>query len=128
MSTGTFVLMIATFYVGGSAPMEGGKYLANGQVYDNKEFFAAHRTLPFGTLLHVCLRRQCVSVVVKDRGPFLPNMDVERRIDLSYAAAKALGMLRDGRQKVRVSIPMPKPRPEIELPQPQPAPASIAER
>ena len=128
MSAATIVFMIATYWVGGSAPTEGGKYLANGQVYDNKQFVAAHRTLPFGTLLHVCLRRQCVSVVVKDRGPFLPNMDVERRIDLSYAAAKALGMLHDGRQRVRVSIPMPRPRPEIELPQPQPAPASIAER
>ena len=49
MSTATFVFMIATFYVGGSAPMEGGKYLANGQIYDNKEYVAAHRTLPFGT-------------------------------------------------------------------------------
>ena len=126
MSAATVVFMIATFWVGGSAPTEGGRYLANGQVYDNEQFVAAHRTLPFGTLLHVCLRRQCVSVVVKDRGPFLPNMDVERRIDLSYGAAKALGMLHDGRQRVRVSIPMPRPRPEIELP--QPAPASIAER
>jgi rare lipoprotein A len=128
MSAATVVFMIATYWVGGSAPTEGGKYLANGQVYDNKQFVAAHRTLPFGTLLHVCLRRQCISVVVKDRGPFLPNMDVERRIDLSYGAAKALGMLHDGRQRVRVSIPMPRPRPEIELPQPHPAPASIAER
>ena len=126
MSAATVVFMIATFWVGGSAPTEGGNYLANGEVYDNKQFVAAHRTLPFDTLLHVCLRRQCVSVVVKDRGPFLPNMDVERRIDLSYGAAKALGMLHDGRQRVRVSIPMPRPRPEIELP--QPAPASIAER
>ena len=114
MST-TFVLMIATFYVGGSAPMEGGKYLANGQIYDNKEYVAAHRTLPFGTILNVCLRRRCVSVVVKDRGPFLPKMDIERRIDLSYAAAKALDMIHDGRQRVRVSVPMPKPRPDIEL-------------
>ena len=107
--------MIATFYVGGSAPMEGGKYLANGQIYDNKEYVAAHRTLPFGTILNVCLRRRCVSVVVKDRGPFLPKMDIERRIDLSYAAAKALDMIHDGRQRVRVSVPMPKPRPDIEL-------------
>jgi hypothetical protein len=61
----------------------------------NKQFVAAHRTLPFGTLLNVCLRRHCVSIVVKDRGPFLPNMDVERRIDLSYVAAKALDMLHD---------------------------------
>src|SRR5262245_42013687 len=113
MSATTFVFMIATFYVGGSAPMEGGEYMANGQLYNNQEFVAAHRTLPLGTVLHVCLRRQCVSVAVKDRGPFLPNMDIERRIDLSYAAAKALNMLHDGRQRVRVSVPMPKPRPNI---------------
>jgi rare lipoprotein A len=114
MSAATVVFMIATYWVGGSAPTEGGNFLANGQTYNNKEFVAAHRTLPFGTVLHVCLRRQCVSVVVKDRGPFLPNMEIERRIDLSYAAAKALNMLHDGRQRVRVSVPMPKPRPNIE--------------
>jgi len=51
---------------------------------------------------------------VKDRGPFLPKMDLERRIDLSYGAAKALGMLHDGRQRVRVSVPMPLPRPDVE--------------
>jgi rare lipoprotein A len=114
MSTAAVVIMIATYWVGGSAPGEGGNYLANGQLYNNKEFVAAHRTLPFGTVLHVCLRRHCVSVVVKDRGPFLPKMDIERRIDLSYAAAKALSMLHDGRQRVRVSVPMPKPRPVID--------------
>ena len=114
MSTSAFVFMIATFWVGGSAPMQGGDYLANGQLYNNKELVAAHRTLPFGTILNVCLRRKCVGVVVKDRGPFLPKMDIERRIDLSYAAAKALDMLHDGRQRVRVSVPMPKPRPDIE--------------
>ena len=114
MDTATFVFMIATYWVGGSA-IEGGKYLANGQPYVNKEFVAAHRTLPFGTILNVCLRRKCVSVVVKDRGPFLRKMDVERRIDLSYAAARALDMLHDGRQRVRVSVPMPTPRPEVRL-------------
>ena len=106
--------MIATYWVGGSAPTEGGNFLANGQRYNKNDFIAANRTLPFGTLLHVCLRRQCVSVVVKDRGPFLPKMDILRRIDLSYGAAKALHMLHDGRQRVRVSVPMPKPKPEIE--------------
>jgi rare lipoprotein A (peptidoglycan hydrolase) len=40
-------------------------------------------------------------------------MDIERRIDLSYGAAKALDMLYNGRQRVRVSVPMPKPKPEI---------------
>ena len=106
--------MIATYWVGGSGPMEGGKYLANGQRYNNQEFIADHRTLPLGTILNVCLRRQSVAVVVKDRGPFLAKMDIERRIDLSYGAAKALGMLHDGRQRVRVSIPTPIPKPPIE--------------
>jgi rare lipoprotein A (peptidoglycan hydrolase) len=114
MSTATFVFMIATYWVGGSAPMEGGKYLANGQLYNNQAFVAAHRTLPLGTILNVCLLRQCVAVVVKDRGPFLPNMNIDQRIDLSYAAAKVLGMLHDGRQRVRVSTPTPRPRPAIE--------------
>jgi hypothetical protein len=114
MSTATIVFMIATYWVGGSGPTEGGKFLANGQLYRKDEFVAAHRTLPLGTILHVCLRRQCVSVVVKDRGPFLPKMDIERRIDLSYGAAKALDMLHDGRQRVRVSVPVPKSRPDIE--------------
>ena len=113
MSTAAFVFMIATYWTGGSGPMEGGTLLANGQRYRKEDFIAAHRTLPFGTILHVCLRRQCVSVVVKDRGPFLPKMDPERRIDLSYAAAKALDMLHDGRQRVRVSVPTPKSRPDI---------------
>jgi rare lipoprotein A len=115
LNTATFVFMIATYWVGGSAPIEGGKYLANGELYNNKEFVAAHRTLPFGTILNVCLRRKCVGVVVKDRGPFLSKMDIERRIDLSYGAAKALDMLHDGRQRVRVSVPMPKPHPETKL-------------
>jgi rare lipoprotein A len=114
MNTATFVFMIATYWVGGSSAAEGGKYLASGQLYNNREFVAAHRTLPFGTILHVCLRRQCVSVVVKDRGPYLAKMDIKRRIDLSYGAAKALGMLSDGRQRVRVSVPMPRPNPQIE--------------
>jgi rare lipoprotein A len=115
MNSATFVFMVATYWVGGSSSMEGGKLLANGQSYRKDEFIAAHRTLPLGTMLHVCLRRQCVSVVVKDRGPFLPKMDIERRIDLSYAAAKALDMLHDGRQRVRVSVPMPFPKPDIAL-------------
>ena len=114
MNTATFVFMIATYWVGGSSATEGGKYLASGQLYNNRNFVAAHRTLPFGTILNVCLHRQSVSVVVEDPGPDLAKMDIERRIDLSYGAAKALGMLYDGRQRVRVSVPMPKPRPEIE--------------
>lgn len=127
MGTATFVFMIATYWVGGSAPMEGGKYLANGQSYNNQELVAAHRTLPLGTILNVCLRRQCVAVVVKDRGPFLRNMDIERRIDLSYGAAKVLGMLGDGRQRVRVSVPVPEPRPDFDWKEARPTSDLIAQ-
>ncbi len=112
MGSAATVFMIATYWVG--APLEGGPKLASGHSYNRSDFFAAHRTLPFGTLLNVCLRRQCVSVVVKDRGPYLRKMDLEHRIDLSYAAAKMLDMLHDGRQRVRVSVPMPEPRPIIQ--------------
>ncbi|HXX07699.1 MAG TPA: septal ring lytic transglycosylase RlpA family protein [Pseudolabrys sp.] len=103
--------MIATYWVGGSGHLEGGKYLANGRLYNKDEYVAAHRTLPFGTILHVCLRRKCISVVVRDRGPYLAKMDPEKRIDLSYGAAKALDMLHDGRQRVRTSVPVPAPKP-----------------
>jgi rare lipoprotein A len=119
MGSAAAVFMIATYWVG--APLEGGPKLASGHEYTRKDFFAAHRTLPFGTILNVCLRRQCVSVVVRDRGPYLPKMDLERRIDLSYAAAKGLDMLHDGRQRVRVSVPVPEPRPQIEASVDRPA-------
>ena len=112
MNSATVVFMIATYWVGGSGQGEGGKHLASGRVYNNNEFIAAHRTLPFGTILNVCLRRKCISVVVRDRGPYLAKMDLEKRIDLSYGAAKALDMLHDGRQRVRISVPMPTPKPD----------------
>ena len=48
---------------------------------------AAHRTFPFGTHLRVC-HRGCVTVVVNDRGPFVRG----RHLDLSYGAARAIGM------------------------------------
>jgi rare lipoprotein A len=113
MNSAAVIFMIATYWVGGSGHLEGGKHLASGSLYNKDEYIAAHRTLPFGTILHVCLRRKCISVVVKDRGPYLAKMDLEKRIDLSYGAAKALDMLHDGRQRVRVSIPMPAPKPDV---------------
>src|SRR5215475_404547 len=124
MSKPAFVLVIIKYCIGVSGTMEVGHLHANGQLYNNNDFVAAHRTLPSGTLLHVCLRRQCVTIVIKDRGPFLSKMDIEKRIDLSYGAAKALDMLHDGRQRVRVSIPMPRSRPYIERKEPA---GSIAE-
>ena len=61
---------------------------------------AAHRTLPFGTLVRVTNWKNGKSVVVKinDRGPFVEG----RTIDLSYAAAKRIGLMATG--KVRLTI------------------------
>jgi rare lipoprotein A len=65
-----------------------------------KAFTAAHRRLPFGsivTVTHVKNGRS-VKVRINDRGPFIKG----RVIDLSYAAAKKLGMLSEGVARVRV--------------------------
>jgi rare lipoprotein A len=67
-----------------------GRRTANGERYRKKEFTAAHRTLPFGTLLKVTnpKNHKWVIVRVNDRGPY----NRRRIIDLSYRAAKHLGL------------------------------------
>lgn len=62
----------------------------------------AHRTLPFGTRLHVTNLRngRTVTVVVVDRGPFLRN----RIIDVSTLAADALGFRAAGLARVRIGV------------------------
>lgn len=71
-----------------------GQTTANGERFDQDEFTAAHLTLPFGTKVLVRNPRTGKQVVVRinDRGPYVAG----RIIDLSKAAAKALGMLRRG--------------------------------
>ncbi|MCF8475433.1 MAG: septal ring lytic transglycosylase RlpA family protein [Pseudolabrys sp.] len=75
---------------------------ANGERYDGTKFTAAHRTLPFGTRLHVTDKktRRSVTVIVNDRGPFIKG----RVLDLSYAAAEALRMQRRGVIQVTASV------------------------
>jgi len=67
---------------------------ASGEIYSIYRYTAAHRYLPFGTVLSVknLKNGRSVKVVVNDRGPFVRG----RVLDLSYAAAKKIGMLRDG--------------------------------
>lgn len=68
----------------------GGKRTASGERMNPHAYTAAHRSLPFGTQVQVTNRRNGRSVVVRinDRGPFTRG----RVIDLSYAAARAIGM------------------------------------
>jgi len=77
-----------------------GKLTANGESYDMHALSAAHKTLPLPTLVRVTNleNRRSVVVRVNDRGPFVGN----RIIDLSYAAARALGYAKQGTTHVRV--------------------------
>ncbi len=74
---------------------------ANGELLDDEELTAAHRSAPFGTRLRVVNLENGREVVVRvnDRGPFAKD----RIIDLSKAAADQLGMIADGVAKVQVS-------------------------
>jgi rare lipoprotein A len=77
-----------------------GRQTASGERYDRNAYTAAHRRLPFGTLVQVTRidNGETVKVRINDRGPFVKG----RVIDLSYAAAKRLGMLRQGVVRVKV--------------------------
>jgi rare lipoprotein A (peptidoglycan hydrolase) len=76
--------MVASFYGHGERLS---KHTASGAVFNPHAYTAAHRTYPFGTHLRVC-HHGCVTVVVNDRGPFVRG----RHLDLSYGAARAIGM------------------------------------
>lgn len=77
-----------------------GRKTASGEIFTKRALTAAHRTLPFGTKLRVTNQKTGKSVVVKvnDRGPFSGN----RVLDLSHAAASAIGMIESGLCKVKI--------------------------
>jgi rare lipoprotein A len=77
-----------------------GQKTANGEVYDQNSFTAAHKSLKFGTLLKITNLKNNKSVVVRinDRGPYIHGRD----LDLSKAAALELGMVRKGVAKIKV--------------------------
>jgi rare lipoprotein A len=79
-----------------------GRPAANGEIYDMESFTAAHRTLPFGTWVRVVnlSNDKTVDVRITDRGPFVEN----RIIDLSHAAAGAVGLIGPGVARVRLDI------------------------
>lgn len=79
-----------------------GNHTANGERYDMHKFTAAHRTLPMGSLVEVrsLTSGQRIKVRINDRGPFVRG----RIIDLSYKAAKALGMAVQGTDRVEIRV------------------------
>ena len=79
-----------------------GRLTANGERYNMYNMTAAHRTYAMGTILKVTnLRnRRSVRVRVNDRGPFYSS----RMIDLSYGAARKLGIVKKGIGKIKVQV------------------------
>lgn len=75
---------------------------ANGEIYDMHQLTAAHKTLPLNSVVRVTNLKtgEQVTVRINDRGPFVGD----RVIDLSMAAAKAIGVWRAGVARVRVDV------------------------
>ena len=79
-----------------------GRRTASGEIFNPGDMTAAHRTVAFGTRVKVTHMGNGREVVVRinDRGPFGRG----RIIDLSYAAAKQLGMHRSGTAQVKLTL------------------------
>ncbi|MCL4549542.1 MAG: septal ring lytic transglycosylase RlpA family protein [Bacteroidetes bacterium] len=88
--------MTASWY----GPRFHGRLTANGEIYNQMALTAAHKSLPFGTVLKVTNIRNGKSVIVRinDRGPYIDGRD----LDLSKGTAQALGMISRGVIKVTV--------------------------
>lgn len=72
---------------------ESGRRTASGERFDPNAMTAAHRTLPFGTLLRVTYQGRSVVVRINDRGPFVKKGGhFTRDIDLSQGAARRIGL------------------------------------
>ena len=79
-----------------------GKKTASTEIYNMRELTAAHNVLPLNTLVKITNLENQKEVVVRinDRGPFVGD----RIVDLSWAAAKELGMVKRGTVPVRVAV------------------------
>jgi len=83
-----------------------GKKSASGETFDEGQLVAAHRTLPFGSVVRVTNVQNGRSVTVRivDRGPYGQNYREGTIIDLSRAAARRLRMLREGQVPARLEV------------------------
>lgn len=77
-----------------------GRKTASGAIFDQEKFTAAHRTLPFGTILRVTniSNGKSVIVTVTDRGPGHRSLE----LDLSKAAARSIDMINAGTANVSI--------------------------
>lgn len=79
-----------------------GRKTANGEIYDMNDLTAAHPNFPFNTVVRVTnlSNNKSVQLRINDRMPDFKN----RIIDISYAAAKKIGMIQAGVQNVKVEV------------------------
>ncbi len=98
-----------------------GRRTASGEIYDMFEMTAAHRSLPFNTTVRVERRDTGAKVEVRitDRGPFIKG----RIIDLSFAAAKVIGLDIDGVAPVKLKVLGTSQKPRSNAPE-RPTPSS----
>lgn len=91
-------MMKASWY----GPNFHGRQTANGEIYDQYELTAAHKSFRFGTLLRLTNPENNKSIIVRvnDRGPYVDGRD----LDLSYASAKALGIVKPGVKRLKVEL------------------------
>ena len=77
-----------------------GRPTASGEIYNPDKLTAAHRTLPFGTIVRCTYQNKSVVVKITDRGPFVTG----RIIDLSKAAFAKLAPTSRGLIKIKLEI------------------------
>lgn len=82
-----------------------GRKTANGERYDMYDLTAAHKSLPFNSLLRVTNLENNKSIIVRvnDRGPYIKGRDV----DLSYNAARQIDVVSSGVSRVHVEVYKP---------------------
>jgi rare lipoprotein A len=92
------IIGVASWY----GPGFDGKHTASGEIYDQEDLTAASTRLPLGTRVLVTNLQngRSVEVRINDRGPYCKG----REIDLSHAAARALGILDPGTAEVRIDV------------------------
>lgn len=91
-------VMVASWY----GPRFHGRKTANGEIFNQQAYTAAHRKFRFGTLLRLTNPNTDKSIIVRinDRGPFIRG----RELDLSKAAAEELGILERGVAKLNTEL------------------------
>ena len=95
---------VASWY----GPRFHGRRAASGEIFNQHQLTAAHRYLPMGTVAKVTNleNRKSVTVRINDRGPYAKK----RILDLSRAAARALGLIKQGTALVRIEVVGPADR------------------